>query len=298
MPSVTPENRPATPAQEFRQDLSQAAAPRGGNSLTNLVRVGVASMALTNSEPALAQSPIAPNPPPGHPAYYDVQQPNGTIVRYPVVSSIPQGYVPVQPRELPTYPAQQPVAQHGSLPVYNPQATTQPAVGQAQTPAANITTAPMASGAQGVAPVGNLQVVSYGPGGVPAGAQPTLQTAPGAPGFAPAPGISSTIPNSHGIVQPVYGQVHDGAAQATQSQVYQLRNEAELRRLQGQMELNELRHQETIENIQRRRVLNGARTAETLDEIARRRAQKDYNEGVQRTGSWVGGELFRWRRSQ
>jgi hypothetical protein len=96
----------------------------------------------------------------------------------------------------------------------------------------------------------------------------------------------------------VYGQVHSAAGHAADPQIYQLRNEVEIRRLQGQVELNELRHQETIENIQRRRVLNSARTAETLEEIGRRKAQKDYNEGVQRTGSWVGGELFRWGRSK
>lgn len=302
MPSVAPENRPSSPAQEFRNDLSQAALPRGGNPLTNFVRVGVVSMALANSEPALAQSPIAPNPPAGHPAYIDVPQPNGTVIRYPVVASIPQGYVPAQPGQLPTHQAQQPVAQQGALPIYNPQTAGQPVVGQPQAAAsAAIPTTsqiPMAQGAQGVAPVGDLRIVSHAPGVVPGGAHTTSHTTAVVQGDMPAPGHSTTVPQSYGITQPVYGQYQNVPGRGVDPQLHQLRNEYEARRLQGQMELNELRQQETIENIQRRRVLNGARATEALDDIARRRAQKDYNEGVNRTGSWVGGELFRWGRSK
>lgn len=300
MPSVAPANPQYSPAQAPQQDLSQAAAPRDGQSLTNLVRIGVASMALSNSEPAIAQSTIAPNPPPGHSAYVDVQHPNGTTVRVPVVTSIPKGYVAVQGGQLPIYQAQQPAAPQGGLPVYTGPAQAQAPVAQTYSPApANHPTAP-----QGVMPQGNLRVVQYTPGANPAVGQPTIQTVPAAPGGVSAPGYTTAIPNSYQHTsQPVYGQAGYGQAPGAPSygrdpRITDLRNEAEVSRLQRDAELNALRHQETKENIERRRVLNSARTAEALRNVEQRRHDQDYREGVKRTGSWVGGEIFREVRSR
>lgn len=265
-------------------------------------------MALSNSEPAIAQSTIAPNPPPGHSAYVDVQQTNGTTVRVPVVTSIPKGYVVVQGGQLPTYQAQppaapqvqQPAAPHGNLPVYTGPAQAQAPVAQPYSPApATIPTAP-----QGVMPQGNLQVVQYTPGAYPAAGQPTIQTVPAAPGGVSAPGYTAVIPNSYQHTsQPVYGQAVYGQAPGAPSygrdpRVTDLRTEAEVSRLQRDAELNALRHRETIENIERRRVLNDARTAEALRNVEQRRHDQDYREGVKRTGSWVGGEIFRAVRSK
>lgn len=308
MPSVAPANPQYSPGRVPQQDLSQAAAPRDSQSLTNLVRIGVASMALSNSEPAIAQSTIAPNPPPGHSAYVDVQQPNGTTVRVPVVTSIPKGYVAVQGGQLPIYQAQQPAAPQvqqpaapqGGLPVYTGPAQTQAPVAQTYSPApANIPTAP-----QGVMPQGNLQVVQYTPGANPAVGQPTIQTAPAAPGGVSAPGYTTAIPNSyqhtsqpvHG--QPMYGQAPGAPSYGRDPRVTDLRTEAEVSRLQRDAELNALRHRETMENIERRRVLNDARTAEALRNMEQRKHDQDYREGVKRTGSWVGGEIFRATRSK
>ena len=286
MPSVAPEVLPVYQPKAGNsngQDLSQQSM--ASQSTTNSLRsmagaAAIGFMALTNSEPANAQSAVAPNPPPGHQAYVQVQGADGKMMLVPVVTSIPQGYQ--QAPGAPVYTVPAAPVQQGNLPVYIPGqaagAQASPSQqGQPAVMAPNAPTIPVAAGAQGV-PAGDLRTVSYGANGAPVvGHQVTSPQVTYSPSGVPTLGPDTTIPGAY-VPAPQAAQRN---VNTVDPRVTALRTEAAV-----------LREQANLESIQNRRALNNARTGEALNNIHRNTDRQRYEDGVRLTGSWLGGTGF------
>jgi len=212
MPTVAPQVRP-TAENNAQTNIAQQSLGTT-NSLRSMAgAAAIGLMALTNSEPANAQSPATQNAPLGQQRYIQVQGPDGKMILAPVVSAIPQGWTQVPGAPVYTVQVAPTAGAQSNLPVYGvPQNSAAPIANAsvATAPAQ----APMTQGFQGVAPQGGLQLVS--PGGAPQVAQQMGQPMVGNINTQPIPGAQAAVPTlgaSHELPTVAQAQLNMTAAQ-------------------------------------------------------------------------------------